>query len=463
MHVLNAAVNGGTKTFVFTSSIAVYGAGQTPLSENTVPQPEDPYGVAKYAVELDLRAAHEMFGIDFVVFRPHNVYGPGQNVADKYRNVIGIFMRQMLTGEPMTIFGDGSQTRAFSYIDDVAPFIARAPLVDGARNQVFNVGTDRAYTLNELAAAVAAAMGAPGAEVRHLPARKEVQHAVAAHGKLACVFGPAPPPTTLAAGLASMAAWATDLHARGVFTPVEYEGVEVPRGLPPSWVPAPPAAGARICTAAARTEIARQYSRWATTSHDITEHIPLLRKLARNAVRTTELGVRDGIAAWAFAAAVADRAAAGLPAIYRAVDVTKRASIATLDAAMAGCPDVDYAFLEGNDLEVAVWESDFLLIDTWHVYKQIIKELPRWAPHVTTYIAMHDTSLFGEQDEPDRDMPVNHALLAKTQKAGLWTGLQDFLTTDAGSHWRVMERRHSSNGLTVLERVKPESSVRKKG
>jgi hypothetical protein len=127
------------------------------MTEATVPQPEDPYGVAKYAVELDLRAAHEMFGIDFVVFRPHNVYGPGQNVADKYRNVIGIFMRQLLAGEPMTIFGDGSQTRAFSFIDDVAPQIARAPLLAGARNQVFNVGADRAYTLNELASSVAAA------------------------------------------------------------------------------------------------------------------------------------------------------------------------------------------------------------------------------------------------------------------------------------------------------------------
>ena len=240
MHVLNAALNGGTRTFIFTSSIAVYGAGQTPLSEATVPQPEDPYGVSKYAVELDLRAAHEMFGIDFVIFRPHNVYGPGQNIADKYRNVIGIFMRQLFAGEPLTIFGDGLQTRAFSYIDDVAPYIARSPLIPGALNQVFNVGTDRAYTLNELASSVSAALGASGAEIRHLPARKEVLHAVASHTKLECVFGRADP-VPLSAGLSRMAAWAIERNRTGAFRPVVFEDIEVSKNMPPSWVAARPA------------------------------------------------------------------------------------------------------------------------------------------------------------------------------------------------------------------------------
>lgn len=67
-----------------------------------------------------------MFGLDYIIFRPHNVYGERQNIGDKYRNVIGIFMNQILTGQPMTIFGNGEQTRAFSYIDDVAPIIAKA-------------------------------------------------------------------------------------------------------------------------------------------------------------------------------------------------------------------------------------------------------------------------------------------------------------------------------------------------
>jgi UDP-glucose 4-epimerase len=90
------------------------------MTEEMTPEPEDPYGVSKYAVELDLRAAHEMFGLDYVVFRPHNVYGENQNIGDKYRNVIGIFMNQIMQGKKLTVFGDGTQTRAFSYIDDVA-------------------------------------------------------------------------------------------------------------------------------------------------------------------------------------------------------------------------------------------------------------------------------------------------------------------------------------------------------
>src|SRR5262245_13637597 len=147
MHLLNEAINARAKCFVCTSSIAVYGKNQVPMTEELVPQPEDPYGISKYAVELDLKAAHEMFGIDFVIFRPHNVYGERQNIADRYRNVIGIFMNQLLQGQPMTVFGDGLQTRAFSHVDDVAPLIAKCPLVPAARNQVFNVGADTPYTV----------------------------------------------------------------------------------------------------------------------------------------------------------------------------------------------------------------------------------------------------------------------------------------------------------------------------
>ena len=231
--VLNEAVNSGTKVFVFTSSIAVYGTGQTPLLETTVPQPEDPYGVAKYAMEMDLKAAHEMFGINFVIFRPHNVYGPGQNIADKYRNVIGIFMRQILAMEPLTIFGDGSQTRAFSYIDDVAPYIALSALHSEAHNQVFNVGADQPYTLNELAAAVAEAMGI-SPDVRHLPPRNEVQHAVSEHAKLRCFFD-TKEPTSLREGLSKMATWVLDLHAKNSFTPVVFSDIEVKKNLPKSW------------------------------------------------------------------------------------------------------------------------------------------------------------------------------------------------------------------------------------
>lgn len=159
VNLINASVNHNVKCFVFTSSIAVYGRNQVPMTEDAVPQPEDPYGIAKYAVELDLREAHEMFGLNYVIFRPHNVYGEFQNIGDRYRNVIGIFMNQILQSQPMTVFGDGSQTRAFSYIDDVAPVIAASIERSQSHNEIFNVGADKPYSVNELAGVVARAMG----------------------------------------------------------------------------------------------------------------------------------------------------------------------------------------------------------------------------------------------------------------------------------------------------------------
>ena len=119
---INAAINTGVKCFVFTSSIAVYGTSpELPMTEETRPHPEDSYGIAKLAVEQELVACNNMFGLDYIIFRPHNVYGERQNIGDKYRNVVGIFMNQILQGKSMTVFGDGTQTRAFSYIGDVRP------------------------------------------------------------------------------------------------------------------------------------------------------------------------------------------------------------------------------------------------------------------------------------------------------------------------------------------------------
>lgn len=230
INLLNQSINHGVKTYVFTSSIAVYGQGQTPMTEDMVPQPEDPYGVSKYAMELDLKAAHEMFGIDFIVFRPHNVYGERQNIADKYRNVIGIFMNQVLQGQPMTIFGDGTQTRAFSHVDDVAPIIARSPLEPAALNQVFNVGADVPYSVNTLAEEVAIALNV-NPNVKHLEARNEVLHAFSDHGKVFRVFNP-PAPIDLRTGLKRMANW---VQAHGPCAPVKFGNIEIARNLPHSW------------------------------------------------------------------------------------------------------------------------------------------------------------------------------------------------------------------------------------
>src|SRR6201987_1563736 len=171
VNVLNAAVRAETvERFVFASSIAVYGPAQTPMRENVVPEPEDPYGIAKYSVELDLAAAQRMFGLDYTVFRPHNVYGELQNLADPYRNVIGIFMNQLLGGLPMTVFGDGLQTGAFTHIDEVGAGIAGSIGVPAAPNQVFTVGADTPSPVLDLAREVARALDVPEPEIEIRPA-----------------------------------------------------------------------------------------------------------------------------------------------------------------------------------------------------------------------------------------------------------------------------------------------------
>lgn len=232
VNLMNESVRTGTECFVFTSSIAVYGAGQVPMTESMVPQPEDPYGIAKYAVEMDLAAAHDMFGLDYVVFRPHNVYGEYQNIGDRYRNVVGIFMNQILRGEPMTIFGDGEQQRAFSYVGDITGPIATASWTAGARNQVFNVGAETPYTVNALADAVRAAMGAPDHPVAHLEARREVKIAYSSHDRMHEVFGPGRN-TSLDDGLRRMAAWVEEVGAR---QSRDFGPIEVTRNMPPSWL-----------------------------------------------------------------------------------------------------------------------------------------------------------------------------------------------------------------------------------
>jgi UDP-glucose 4-epimerase len=230
VNLVNASINHNVKCFVFTSSIAVYGAGQSPMSEDMIPVPEDSYGISKLAVEQELRVSHEMFGLDYVVFRPHNVYGERQNIGDRYRNVVGIFMNQLLRGEPMSIFGDGTQQRAFTHIDDVAPIIAGCVDIPAARNQIFNVGADVPHTVNELAEVVAGAIGKP-CKVNHLDARNEVKIAFSDHSKAERAFGKRTK-TSLDEGVRAMAAWVREHGARESNI---FEGIEVSRNMPPSW------------------------------------------------------------------------------------------------------------------------------------------------------------------------------------------------------------------------------------
>lgn len=230
VNLINAAVRSDVRCFVFTSSMAVYGGATPPVTEDMPTAPEDPYGIAKAAVEQDLRASREMFGMPYIIIRPHNVYGERQNIGDRYRNVVGIFMNQILRGEPISIFGDGTQSRAFSYISDVAPIIAETIERPNAYNQIFNIGADHPVTINELGETVCRVMGVPF-RPRYLPARFEVKHIYPSHAKAHRLLG-YQGRVALEAGLRRMAAWAEQVDARTTGRIME---IEIERNLPPSW------------------------------------------------------------------------------------------------------------------------------------------------------------------------------------------------------------------------------------
>jgi UDP-glucose 4-epimerase len=181
-NLINECITHDTKV-IFTSSMAVYGEQEPPFTEDKKPQPIDPYGIAKYAVECDLKLAQEQFGLRYNIVRPHNVLGIYQNIWDKYRNVIGIFIRKALNGEPILVYGDGEQTRAFSDIKYyMEPF---DKLLTDYDNEIFNIGADKYFSLNEVAETTQKIAKKYGYEVpiEHGEPRHEVKHAYCDHTK----------------------------------------------------------------------------------------------------------------------------------------------------------------------------------------------------------------------------------------------------------------------------------------
>jgi UDP-glucose 4-epimerase len=181
-NLINECIKQNTKV-VFTSSMAVYGEQEPPFTEDKRPQPIDPYGIAKYAVECDLKLAHEQFGLRYNIVRPHNVLGIYQNIWDRYRNVIGIFIRKTLNGIPILVYGDGEQTRAFS---DIKYYMEPFDLLhDDFDGEIFNIGADKYFSLNEVAETVQKVGKKYGYEVpiEHGEPRHEVKHAYCDHTK----------------------------------------------------------------------------------------------------------------------------------------------------------------------------------------------------------------------------------------------------------------------------------------
>jgi UDP-glucose 4-epimerase len=183
VNVINSCINYDVKKLVFTSSMAVYGFGNPPFHEGQLPSPVDPYGIAKFAVEQDIKLANEMFGLRYSIVRPHNVIGVYQNIWDKYRNVIGIWIRKAINGEPLSIYGDGTQVRAFSDIKYYMKPFER--LMNEHDSEIFNIGADKYYSINEVADIVidiAKEHGISASKV-HFEKRHEVHTAYCTHEK----------------------------------------------------------------------------------------------------------------------------------------------------------------------------------------------------------------------------------------------------------------------------------------
>jgi UDP-glucose 4-epimerase len=181
-NIINECINNSCK-LVFTSSMAVYGEQEPPFTEDLRPCPIDPYGVAKYSVEVDIKLAGEQFGLKYNIIRPHNVLGKYQNIWDRYRNVIGIFIRKVLNHQPILVYGDGNQTRAFSDIKYyMEPFDKLITNYDG---EIFNIGADKYFTINEAAKTVQKVAKKYGydVEIVHGEKRHEVKHAYCDHTK----------------------------------------------------------------------------------------------------------------------------------------------------------------------------------------------------------------------------------------------------------------------------------------
>ena len=229
-NVINACLTSDVRKLIFTSSMAVYGSGTPPFRETDKICPLDPYGAAKYCVETDIDMANAQFGLDYTIVRPHNVVGIYQNIWDRYRNVIGIWIRQAINRQPITIFGDGTQERAFSDISFyMEPF---TKLLNYGSRGAFNIGADKYWSINEVATVleqVARVYGLPATR-KYLEARHEAHKAYCDHTKAKTLLE-FKDDTRLTTTIATMFEWALKQPDR----PVRDIAIEVEKGLYSFW------------------------------------------------------------------------------------------------------------------------------------------------------------------------------------------------------------------------------------
>jgi UDP-glucose 4-epimerase len=230
-NVINNCIKYNVKRLVYTSSMGVYGNGTPPFDESHIPLPIDPYGVAKYACEMDIKIAGEQHGLDWCIVRPHNVYGPKQNIWDKYRNVLGIWMYEHLNNNPMSIYGDGDQKRAFTYVDDCLLPLWFASQLDTCSKEIINMGASKHYTINEANKILREIIN--GGSVIYKEKRYEVKNAHTTYEKSIYLLNYSDS-TSLYDGLKIMWDWAQKQPNRKRF---EWQDFELDKGLYNFWNP----------------------------------------------------------------------------------------------------------------------------------------------------------------------------------------------------------------------------------
>lgn len=233
-NLVNAAVNHNLKHFVFISSCAVYGSrAKAPLLEHKQVIPDDPYGISKYATELDIQAAKKQFNLNYTIFRAHNLYGPRQFLNDPFRNVVSIWLRQMLLGHKISVFGSGDQTRSFTYIDDISTLVAEAPFNFKARNQILNAGNEHSTKLNDMLSRMSEILKV-NPVIERLPVRRETSEVNPDHGLQNEIFG-VRKFTSFNIGLIHTIAWAKTLNWE-LYGFAAHPYPEVQYTMPASWI-----------------------------------------------------------------------------------------------------------------------------------------------------------------------------------------------------------------------------------
>jgi UDP-glucose 4-epimerase len=183
LNVLVPSINAKVKRFIYTSSVAVYGDCELPYSEDDIPKPKDVYGVNKLACEQILKILAKVHNFDYTIFRPHNIYGPHQDMSNPYKNIIALIMRNIIENKEMTLFGGGKMKRAFSYVDDVVDVLI-ASMGDKFKNQTVNLGSSLEIQIIDLVKDVEKISGKT-LKKKFLPARpQEIFNFLASHRKL---------------------------------------------------------------------------------------------------------------------------------------------------------------------------------------------------------------------------------------------------------------------------------------